>query len=326
MVLISSGVIFDTASLIIDLLRTLSVSPMGVFVNGVAMNSLLNSAFENDLVRVITKDDDEPWFVASDVLRCLDLRNNTSLDALDEDEKGTHTMGTPGGNQRVTVISEAGLFRLVFNSRKPIAEKFKRWLAHEVLPALRKTGKYELARAKDEGILGELAQWRERALADPRFALEKVRTAQRLYGKARARLVWEQLGLLRVPELPQPSPLEDSFACLRHLLGWTLRPSINVRDTIEAALDGDDASALFLQASGIRIRENPEGFFVANSHPQVQDIFLDTEWNGGRFRHALRGLPGGTQAMTMRYGFDVYRGTFVPERYLDDRYPRRAVA
>ncbi|MGC2632379.1 MAG: BRO family protein, partial [Rhodomicrobium sp.] len=241
-----------------------------------------------------------------------------------------YTVGTPGGSQTMIIVSEAGLFRLVFTSRKPIAEKFKRWLAHEVLPAIRKTGKYVTPGAEnrhgDEGLMADIAQWRERGLADPRFAMLMVDRAQRLYGKPRARLVWEMLGLLKVPSLPEPSPLQDSFACLRHLLGWTLKPGVLVRDAIEAALEGDEAHTAFLLGHGIRVREAPEGFFVANAHPQVQDIFLDTEWNCGRFRFALRGLPGGTEAMRMRFGFNHYRGTFVPERYLDDRLPRRGAA
>jgi hypothetical protein len=228
----------------------------------------------------------------------------------------------------MTIVSEAGLFRLVFNSRKPIAEKFKRWLAHDVLPALRRTGTYSLPGAPkaEDAVMAQIAEWRERALADPRFALEKVRTALKLYGRPRARLVWEQLGLLKVPELPEPSPLQDSFDCLRHLLDYAFKPGIMIREAIELALDGDEANAIFLQANGIRVREDPDGFFVANSHPQVQEIFLNTVWSTGNWRHALRGLPGGTKAMVMRFGYDSHRGTFVPERYLDGRFPRRAVA
>ena len=51
-------------------------------------------------------------------------------------------MGTLGGSQSVIVVSEPGVYRLVFRSRKPEAERFKRWLAHEVLPQIRKTGRF----------------------------------------------------------------------------------------------------------------------------------------------------------------------------------------
>ncbi len=61
---------------------------------------------------------------------------------LDEDEKGTKTIGTPGGPQKVLTVSEPGLYRLIFQSRKPGAEAFQRWVTHDVLPAIRKTGGY----------------------------------------------------------------------------------------------------------------------------------------------------------------------------------------
>ena len=96
-------------------------------------------------VRVIMKEN-EPWFVAKDVCQCLDLRNpRTSLALLDDDEKGVHSMDTPGGTQQLSVISESGLYSCVLRSRKPEAKQFKRWVTHEVLPAIRKTGNYSIS-------------------------------------------------------------------------------------------------------------------------------------------------------------------------------------
>ncbi|MDM2398121.1 BRO family protein [Mycobacteroides abscessus] len=85
--------------------------------------------------------DDSPWFVAADAIALLDV-NRSSLTALDDDEKGVHTMDTPGGQQSVTIISESGFYSLVLRSRKPEAKAIKRWITHEVLPAIRKTGTY----------------------------------------------------------------------------------------------------------------------------------------------------------------------------------------
>lgn len=99
-----------------------------------AQSNVIPFAFEDNLVRAV-KRDEEPWFVGRDVCAVLDLQNVTrSLDRLDADEKGVHTVNTPGGPQEVVIISEPGVFRLVFTSRKAEAERFKRWLAHEVLP------------------------------------------------------------------------------------------------------------------------------------------------------------------------------------------------
>lgn len=91
-------------------------------------------------VRVVTSDGGT-WFVAKDVCDVLEIRDaRSSLRFLDEDEKGVHTVHTPGGPQRVTVVNEPGLYSLVLRSRKPDAKRFKRWVTHEVLPTIRQTG------------------------------------------------------------------------------------------------------------------------------------------------------------------------------------------
>ena len=101
-------------------------------------------------VRVVMQDG-EPWFVAKDVCDCLDLGNpRTSIALLDEDEKGVHTMDTPGGAQEMSIISEPGLYSLILRSRKPEAKAFKRWVTHDILPSIRKTGGYGMVVAKAE--------------------------------------------------------------------------------------------------------------------------------------------------------------------------------
>lgn len=85
----------------------------------------------------------EPWFVAVDVCRALEIsQNRNAVARLDDDEKGVRSMDTPGGLQQVTIINEPGLYTLVLGSRKPEAKAFKRWITHEVLPSIRKTGAY----------------------------------------------------------------------------------------------------------------------------------------------------------------------------------------
>ena len=88
--------------------------------------------------------DGEPWFVAKDVCNILEIKNSrdTLNKCLDEDERGVDIIYTPGGNQEMTIVSEAGLYSLILRSRKPEAKAFKRWVTHEVLPSIRKTGAY----------------------------------------------------------------------------------------------------------------------------------------------------------------------------------------
>jgi prophage antirepressor-like protein len=98
--------------------------------------------FEEQPVRGLLIDG-EPWMVANDVCRVLDLANPRQVvSALDEDEKGVHTMDTLGGQQEMTIISESGFYALVFTSRKPEAKRFRKWVTSEVLPALRRDGSY----------------------------------------------------------------------------------------------------------------------------------------------------------------------------------------
>ena len=83
---------------------------------------------------------DEPWFVAADVCRALDLSNPTiATNRLDEDERAKFNLGRQGEG---TIINEPGLYSLVLGSRKPEAKAFKRWITHDVIPAIRKTGGY----------------------------------------------------------------------------------------------------------------------------------------------------------------------------------------
>ena len=109
------------------------------------MNQIMPFAFGDNLVRTILDENHEPWFVAKDVCKCLELTNTSqTLSYLDDDEKGITTNDTPGGQQEMSIVSEAGLYSLILRSRKPQAKAFKRWITHEVLPALRRTGSYAI--------------------------------------------------------------------------------------------------------------------------------------------------------------------------------------
>ena len=85
----------------------------------------------------------EPWFVAADVCRALEISNSRdAVQRLDEDGKGVVLTDTRGGQQSMTAINEPGLYVLVLGSRKPEAKEFKRWITHDVIPTIRKTGGY----------------------------------------------------------------------------------------------------------------------------------------------------------------------------------------
>lgn len=105
------------------------------------MSTIQPFDFEGHAVRTITNEHGETTFVSADALAILGL-DRTALRRLDDDEKGVDRIHTPGGEQEVGTVNEPGLYSLILGSRKPEAKAFKRWLTHEVLPAIRKTGSY----------------------------------------------------------------------------------------------------------------------------------------------------------------------------------------
>ena len=107
------------------------------------MNQLIAFDFETNNVRVVMDTQMQPWFVAADVCRVLAItKPENTYGRLDADEKGTRIVGTLGGQQAMITVNESGLYSLILTSRKPEAKRFKRWVTHEVLPSIRKTGAY----------------------------------------------------------------------------------------------------------------------------------------------------------------------------------------
>lgn len=107
------------------------------------MNEIMK-VFSNAMfgdVRILLQGD-KPWFVAKDVCDCLEIKNTTdALKRLDDDERARFNLGRQG---ETNIVNEYGLYSLVLSSRKPEAKIFKRWITHDVLPALRKTGSYSM--------------------------------------------------------------------------------------------------------------------------------------------------------------------------------------
>lgn len=107
-------------------------------------NEMQKFDFKGASLRTLTDEAGEPWFVLKDCMSILDLGNPTeTVKMFDEDEFSTaEVIDSIGRRQQAYIISEPGLYRLVMRSRKPEAKEFQRWVTHEVLPAIRKTGGY----------------------------------------------------------------------------------------------------------------------------------------------------------------------------------------
>ena len=150
------------------------------------MADLLNTfSFEGKFpIRTIIRESD-PWFVAADVCAVLELSNpSISVQALDEDERAISSdpklnLGSAGcGPQSVNIISESGLYTLVLRSRKPQARPFRRWVTHEVLPAIRKRGAYVAPTADLQAVVQasmEALGWHPEWKQSPAEKLEQAR-------------------------------------------------------------------------------------------------------------------------------------------------------
>lgn len=130
------------------------------------MNNLTQFNFQQNQVRVATIDG-EPWFLASDVCHILGLTNaRKAVSRLDDDERKllkNNSVTNGGGvinqalneNQQINLINESGLYSLVFASRKPEAKIFRKWVTSDLLPTIRKTGRYAMTAADTTAALLE---------------------------------------------------------------------------------------------------------------------------------------------------------------------------
>ncbi|MBD2526758.1 BRO family protein [Nostoc sp. FACHB-133] len=154
------------------------------------MSDLSVFVFESQEVRFVGTLEKPEW-IAADVCAILDIDTSVTVNGqirkakdgstyrdggLDEDEKGTHNVSTLGGEQEMLTVTEAGLYRLIFKSRKPVAKRFQRWVFHEVLPSLRRTGKYEMPKPNQQQntkpSLDELVNFGQKILSGTRLSAE----------------------------------------------------------------------------------------------------------------------------------------------------------
>lgn len=115
-------------------------------------NEIRKFNFKGAALRTLTDEAGEAWFVAKDVCDILELSNVTeALRPLDDDEKSNfrNSEVAQNGGRAPLIISEPGLYKLIMRSRKPEAKEFQRWVTHEVLPQIRKTGGYIAAFESD---------------------------------------------------------------------------------------------------------------------------------------------------------------------------------
>lgn len=176
-------------------------------------HAIRNFAFDDQLVRVFMRGE-APWFAASDICRILHLRDaSEAVEKLDDDEKVPGKIRTPGGEQTTWMVSESGLYTIILRSRAATtpgspAHRFRKWVMAEVLPQIRKTGRYEAPQ-------GETIP--PASLQEDRIKLDKIHYCLRIHGPPAARALWLALGLDWVPEMEAAAaaPLTTDMAVAR---------------------------------------------------------------------------------------------------------------
>lgn len=141
------------------------------------MNEVQLFNFESHEVRSLLLNN-EPWFVGKDVAEALGYskaRNAIATHIDSEDKKDASIQGTLGGVQEMTVINESGLYSLVLSSKLPSAKKFKRWVTSEVLPALRKTGQYQVKELSGSELMAKALIEAQSVLAAKDKVIEEMK-------------------------------------------------------------------------------------------------------------------------------------------------------
>jgi prophage antirepressor-like protein len=145
------------------------------------MSVLQTFDFKTTPVRALDRGG-QPWFVAADVCRVLELSNVTeALRGLDDDELTLELLNSDTQGRTMRLVSESGLYALIFKSRKPEAKAFRKWVTGEVLPAIRRTGGYAVLTG-----IGRIQQVLELAICDlyeGRMSVEKATAMAGLVGQ-----------------------------------------------------------------------------------------------------------------------------------------------
>lgn len=294
------------------------------------MSNVIPFDFEGTSVRTLIRDG-EPWFVLADVCRVLELDNPRNVTArLDDDEKGVHTMDTPGGPQSFTIINESGLYALILTSRKPSAKRFRKWVTAEVLPSIRKTGAYFVAQdtapEPDEAPIADAGGVNQLPMRTAEFWLQMVREARLLSGPDAACALWATSPLPAIPYQPERARHSErhgeTLALDPTAKTWpgtpegrlmavlSLKASGGGRTVAQMIEAGDCRS--FLARNGVLI--DPPGwpgfFAIANTGPATLLAWGHARGDGRRALMMLDGVRDGGKPF--RFGRMSSRAVLVP--------------
>jgi prophage antirepressor-like protein len=275
------------------------------------MTAVTPFLFDGEVLVRVVMIDGEPWFVAADVCKVLEIGNvSMAVGRLDDDEKGVSNTDTLGGRQEMVIINESGLYALILTSRKPAAKRFRKWVTAEVLPSIRKTGSYD-AQPHDGAQLN--------GILDPdieRLWQGRVSLAYRVHGRSAARRLWALSPLPQVAEVMPMSmaddPDLDPEGCLSQLVDWVPTGSGATLAELLTRRDGPDVCRT-LRRRGIIIE--PKGWSgwiaVSNTAPELARLYAGTRWRG-TWGPALLQLPGARRCPVALHFGTTTRAVLIP--------------
>lgn len=261
------------------------------------MTEIIPFDFEEQAVRVVMRDG-EPWFVAADVCRVLEIRNTSdAVLRLDDDERDMVNLNTLGltegirGNPNASIISESGLYALTVRSDKPEARRFRKWITAVVLPSIRRTGRYDHTppQVEPQGDVFGMT------FREVEAFLQLVREARLTKGTKVAAAMWARTPLPPLDAQGGATVIDpaEARACLDCLIA-------RIRDC-----DPETLSTL-----GLRFLEGD--LFVGNQC----SAFHGTRWAGGAHKAHLLALPGVELDATRTLAGARMRGVLIPSDLL----------
>lgn len=285
--------------------------------------SLKNFEFEGQGVRSLVQDD-EPWFVLSDICRVLEIRNvGDAAGRLDDDEKNNIVnpdVNIRRGNPNITIINESGLYSLILTSRKAAAKRFKKWVTSEVLPALRRTGVYVID-GQEEALPSIIdAKVFGMQVAKVNAAARLISVANAIYGPEAARALWEsELSLPKVAHKTiygiTAAPDDDPEGCFKRILKAQCAGDKRIADILQIAIH-DSAAAQILPTYGMKADPHryKGNLAIASAHPFLEDVFAYSQWSGG-WQYALMQLDGAKPArISLAEGSSLIPVVLIPRR------------
>lgn len=199
---------------------------------------LVEHAFHGQCVRVIRDEHTgQPWFVAADVAKILGYRMASDMTRrLDDDDRGTRSVRTPSGDQSMTVVTEPGLYSAILGSQIPGARDFKRWVTHEVLPTIHRTGSYgvpslDLERMDDVALIlqaGAAALARVQELEAPAAAFQALADSSGDYALRDAAQILDRDPAIRTGQ--------NRLGAYLRQIGWVDRKSVPYQSRVDQGL------------------------------------------------------------------------------------------